>query len=41
MICTNCQGENPDGHRFCGHCGAALGIICTACGFENAPGGKF
>src|SRR5258706_8004817 len=21
--CTACRGENPDGTRFCGHCGAA------------------
>jgi hypothetical protein len=21
--CSSCGGENPDGTRFCGHCGAA------------------
>ena len=25
QVCAACGGENPDGHRFCGSCGAALG----------------
>ena len=22
-LCASCEGENPEGTRFCGHCGAA------------------
>jgi hypothetical protein len=41
MNCASCQGDNPEGHRFCGHCGAPLDAVCAACGFDNPPGGKF
>jgi class 3 adenylate cyclase/tetratricopeptide (TPR) repeat protein len=30
--CTACGSENPDAARFCGRCGAALGIECRTCG---------
>src|SRR5207249_4877729 len=23
-VCASCEGENPEGMRFCGHCGAAV-----------------
>ncbi len=41
MLCASCGSDNPDTHRFCGHCGAALVSACAACGFANEPGGKF
>ena len=25
MVCAGCKAENPDGKKFCGECGAALG----------------
>ncbi len=25
--CRSCDGENPDGTRFCGHCGAAIAAV--------------
>lgn len=41
MNCASCQGDNPEGHRFFGHCGAPLNAVCAACGFDNPPGDKF
>ena len=41
MQCTACGSDNPDSHRFCGQCGAALVRACPACSFANEPGGKF
>jgi len=41
MDCTHCNKSNPDGHKFCGHCGQALSLLCRACGFANEPGHKF
>jgi hypothetical protein len=38
MRCPACGFENASGIRFCGECGAPLGLTCTSCGFENAPG---
>lgn len=41
MRCPRCQGENREGRRFCGACGAALPPPCPACGFANAPEERF
>jgi len=41
MRCTSCQSDNPDGHKFCGQCGAALKSVCPSCDFSNDPEGKF
>ena len=41
MKCPSCDFDNPDGHKFCGACGAALASGCAACGYENPPGFKF
>lgn len=38
LSCSACGFDNPDGMRFCGRCGEALGRACPACGAE-APGG--
>src|SRR5579862_128010 len=39
--CPSCGGENPDGHRFCGHCGGALALACPTCGTVSRPGERF
>ena len=39
--CPSCGGENPDGHRFCGHCGGVLSLACSACGAVSRPGERF
>jgi|SRR5579862_1766130 len=41
MVCASCGAENPEGHRFCGHCGAALTVACPACGSAALPGERF
>ena len=38
MKCGNCNSDNPDGHKFCGHCGSALTTVCAACGQPLAGG---
>jgi class 3 adenylate cyclase/tetratricopeptide (TPR) repeat protein len=37
--CSACGSANPDGARFCGHCGAAIpqNVTCASCGGSN-PG---
>jgi adenylate cyclase len=42
-ICESCGGENPEGMRFCGHCGveAVTTWTCSSCGGENPAGMKF
>jgi Double zinc ribbon/Adenylate and Guanylate cyclase catalytic domain len=40
MDCPSCGTVNPRGKRFCGYCGAALPLLCPACGSEN-PGTRF
>ena len=37
MKCPKCQHENPEGLKFCVECGNKLEIICSNCGFGNAP----
>jgi adenylate cyclase len=41
--CGSCGGENPEGMRFCGHCGAQTDApwTCTACDGENASATRF
>ena len=41
MRCPACDFENPEGLRFCGSCGNALGTSCRSCGAENPPGFRF
>jgi adenylate cyclase len=42
-VCSACRGENPEGSRFCGHCGAAVDAAwaCSSCGGENPPATRF
>src|ERR1035437_816338 len=37
VTCANCGGENENGRRFCGNCGAPLAVACRACGAANSP----
>jgi class 3 adenylate cyclase/tetratricopeptide (TPR) repeat protein len=40
--CASCGGTNPEGFRFCGHCGAALVVdACATCGASNPLGQRF
>jgi class 3 adenylate cyclase/tetratricopeptide (TPR) repeat protein len=39
--CPSCQGENPEGSRFCLQCGAGLGAQCGACGAELPAPARF
>jgi adenylate cyclase len=41
--CDSCGGENPQGMRFCGHCGAqaVTAWTCSSCGGENVAEMKF
>jgi class 3 adenylate cyclase/tetratricopeptide (TPR) repeat protein len=42
MKCPQCHFESPPGMKFCGQCGARLGVPpCSQCGAENPPGFKF
>ena len=41
MRCPECQHENPDGSRFCNHCGTKLDVTCAACDHINPPGSRF
>ena len=41
MRCPACAGENPDGKRFCKHCGGALAAVCSACGAQLEPDDQF
>ncbi len=41
MRCPRCSAENPAGMRFCGQCGAALGVACLSCGSGNPPEHRF
>jgi predicted ATPase/class 3 adenylate cyclase len=36
-VCPNCASENPEGSRFCLHCGTTLGQTCPNCG-ASLPG---
>jgi hypothetical protein len=39
--CPGCNGEVPDGSRFCPQCGAPQALNCSACGHGNAAGSRF
>jgi class 3 adenylate cyclase/predicted ATPase len=41
MDCPGCGTANPAGKRFCGHCGAALPLLCRGCGNKNPAGTSF
>jgi len=41
MWCPRCRHENPDGARFCLHCGAQLAASCAGCGALQPPGARF
>ena len=41
MRCSTCEGENPEGKRFCGDCGAPLATACSTCGADVAAGKRF
>jgi class 3 adenylate cyclase/tetratricopeptide (TPR) repeat protein len=42
QACSNCGGANPEGYRFCGHCGASLlDSGCRKCGAPSAEGQRF
>jgi predicted ATPase/class 3 adenylate cyclase len=41
MHCSNCGFANPEGIKFCGHCGAPLQKSCPACGFANPANFNF
>ncbi|MBE7186988.1 adenylate/guanylate cyclase domain-containing protein [Jatrophihabitans endophyticus] len=41
VACASCGTGNPDGHRFCGDCGAELVTICPACGTPSPPTQRF
>ena len=43
IVCLGCGHENPEGSRFCGHCGESLAteVLCTACGAEVSAGSRF
>lgn len=41
MPCSSCQKDNPDGHKFCSHCGQPLSVTCGACGTANEPDHNF
>ena len=37
MRCPGCGFDNPLGAKFCGRCGAMLGLRCPRCGAANPP----
>lgn len=41
MTCAGCGRENGPDAKFCGGCGAPLGLACPACAHPNPPGGRF
>lgn len=41
MRCPRCRDENPDGARFCLHCGARLSVVCDGCGAAQPAGARF
>ena len=41
MQCRSCQGETPEGKRFCANCGAAMAQLCSSCGSELIDGKPF
>ena len=41
MRCPDCQHENREGRRFCGHCGGQLPVPCPSCGTVDQDGERF
>src|SRR5438034_7962384 len=41
MQCPRCRNESLAGARFCGECGAPLGLTCPGCGRLNSPGNYY
>ena len=35
MKCPECNLDNPEGMKFCGHCGAPLSSVCQNCNHSN------
>jgi class 3 adenylate cyclase len=40
-LCASCGQGNPDGQRFCSHCGTALAVVCASCGSVRRPDERF
>ena len=41
MRCPRCSADNLAGLKFCGQCGAPLGVPCPSCGSGNPPEHRF
>ncbi len=41
MRCPRCSADNLAGMKFCGQCGAPLGVACPSCGAGNPPEHRF
>jgi class 3 adenylate cyclase len=41
MECPQCRFDNPPAMKFCGQCGARMGVVCPSCGAPVASGFKF
>jgi class 3 adenylate cyclase/tetratricopeptide (TPR) repeat protein len=41
MRCPRCSADNLSGIKFCGQCGAPLGVPCPSCGSGNPPENRF
>ena len=41
MRCPQCDTENPEGAKFCLHCGASLALTCPHCNTELPPEARF
>lgn len=41
MKCPACGFDNPLEMKFCGRCGALLGVVCADCEFVNPAGYRF
>src|SRR5215831_12023238 len=40
-LCPRCNGDNPDGAKYCGSCGSPLTCACARCGALNPPDARF
>jgi class 3 adenylate cyclase len=41
MRCPRCSADNLAGMKFCGQCGAPMGVPCPSCGSGNPPENRF